>query len=125
MSRCYDNTCDRCGMGGRELYHNEASGLALCETCDNTPELRYLDSIDLPGETSPAEYDSIKEFLIGIGWVEGEKSTAAGRTLTFVFGAPDEWELCERAHEVALELNSRGISYHPDRTKIVRDRSIA
>jgi hypothetical protein len=28
-----DNACDRCGREG-ELYHNEATGLALCDGCD-------------------------------------------------------------------------------------------
>jgi len=31
------DTCDKCGKTA-ELYHNEASGLAYCETCDMASE---------------------------------------------------------------------------------------
>lgn len=29
-----DNTCDNCGTETGDLYYNEASGLAYCESCD-------------------------------------------------------------------------------------------
>lgn len=40
--------CDRCGKR-RELYHNEATGLALCDDCDRTTD--QVEALLSPPET--------------------------------------------------------------------------
>jgi hypothetical protein len=43
----HEDGCDNCGRVA-ELYHNEASGLAFCESCDMASEIDAEDAAEAP-----------------------------------------------------------------------------
>lgn len=114
--------CDKCGVVGRELHHHEASGQALCDGCTTlaeTANFRYSDTFELDGQFTLADFDDLMERLRERGESDALRNgRGSNRVIGFSVEAPDLWDLAQLVHEVELELQSRGIMYAPEKSKI-------
>lgn len=79
----------------------------------------YRDTISYCTDIYYHQYEghkaNVDEFLNEIGYIHGHKSDT---TVEFSFEAEDLWDICEKANEVEIELQSRGINFTADKDKV-------
>ena len=60
MNTTHPDGCDRCGKHA-QLYHNEATGLALCDRCDLAADVEAMNEHerDIPFVAEPATIETV------------------------------------------------------------------